>query len=148
MRKSGKKVKSFSWYTLTAAFAAAALSVVGGIWLYGMPLVGLPRAKNMKTVTITRGQQQVELTALNDVQLMAGAANLLRYKLFGAASGERRHEDAPVLSVTYHLKNGDIQIIEASTGSVWWRGKAYALHEPGMFVNIVDTLYPDSPNAG
>lgn len=147
MRKGGKKAKSFSWYTLTAALAAMALSAIGGIWLHGVPLMGLPRAKNMKAVTITRGQQKVELTASDDVQLMAGAVNLLRYKPFGMA------EDAPVLSVTYRLKNGDIRSIEASAGSVWWRGKAYALHEPGMFVNIVNTLYLDSsnldsPNAG
>lgn len=142
MQKNGKKAKFFSWYTLTAVLAAAALSALGGIWLHGMPPTGLPRAEDVEAVTITRGQQKVELTASDDVQLMAGAANLLSYKPFGAA------EDAPVLTVTYHLKNGDTRIIEASAASVWWRGRAHVLQEPGMFVNIVSTLYLDSPDAG
>lgn len=142
MHKDGKKAKFFSWYTLTAALAAAALSTIGGIWLRGMPLTGLPRARNVKAVTITRGQQRAELTAPDDVQLMAGAVNLLRCKPFGAAG------DAPVLTVAYHLRNGDTRIVEASAASVWWRGKAYALHEPEMFVNIVSTRYLDGPNAG
>lgn len=142
MQKNGKKAKSFSRYTLTAVLAAAALSAIGGIWLHGMPLAGLPRAKNVEAVTITRGQRQAELTALDDVQLMVGAANLLSCKPFGAA------EDAPVLTVTYRLKNGDTRNIEASAASVWWRGKVHVLHEPGMFVNIVSTLDLDGPSAG
>lgn len=142
MQKNGKKAKFFSWYTLTAALAAAVLSAIGGVWLHGMPLTGLPKAEDVEAVTITRGEQQVELTASDDVQLMANAANLLRCKPFGAA------EDAPVLTVTYHLKNGDTRKIEASAASVWWRGKSHLLHEPEMFVNIVSTLYLDGPNAG
>lgn len=142
MQKNRKKAKFFSWYTLTAALAAAVLSALSGIWLHGMPLVGLPKAEDVKSVTITRGQQKVELTASDDVQLMVSAANLLSYKPFGAA------EDAAALTVTYHLRNGDTRNIEASAASVWWRGRAHALHEPEMFVNIVSTLYLDSPNAG
>lgn len=142
MLKNGKKAKFFSWYTLTAALAAAVFSALSGIWLHGMPLAGLPNAEDVESVTITRGQQKVELTASDDVQLVAGAANLLSYKPLGAA------KDAPVLTVTYHLRNGDTRKIEASAVSVWWRGRAHALHEPEMFVNIVSTLYLDGPDAG
>ncbi|MBD5094929.1 MAG: hypothetical protein HDT26_11770 [Subdoligranulum sp.] len=139
MRKNGKTAKFFSWYTLTAVAAAAVLSALGGIWLHGMPLTGLPKAEDVEAVTVTRGQQQVELTAPDDVLLLAGAANLLSYKPFSAA------EDAPVLTVTYRLKNGDTRTVEASAASVWWNGRAHAVHEPGMFVNIVGTLYLDGP---
>ena len=141
MQKNGKKAKFFSWYTLTAALAAAVLSAVGGIWLHGMPLMGLPKTEDVEAVTITRGQQTVELTALDDVQLMTNAAGLLSYKPFSAV------KDTPVLTVIYHLKNGDTRKIEASAASVWWRGKAHAVHDSGMFLNIVSTLYLDGPGA-
>ena len=61
MQKNGKRTKFFSWYTLTAALAAAVLSAIGGIWLHGMPLTGLPKAEDVETVTVTRGQQKCKI---------------------------------------------------------------------------------------
>lgn len=146
MRKSGKKAKSFSWHTLTAVLVAAALGAVGDIWLHGIPLTGLPRAEEVETVTIARGEQQAGLTAPDDVQLMTNAANLLRYKLFGTAKNAATR-DVPMLTVTYHLQNGDTRTVEAGTASVRWHGRAYVLQEPDVFWNIANTLYLNSYRA-
>lgn len=139
MKRNAVNWKRFAWNMLVSVLICTVITIVGGVWMNGMPLTRVPKAETVEAVTILCGERRVELTDPEDVALMVNAANLLNYKPFRAA------EDTPVLSVTYRQADGAQMTLEASGASVWWKGKARALQEPELFVNIVTTLFLDGP---
>ena len=139
MKKSAVNGTRFAWNLLVSLLICSVITVIAGVWMNGVPLTGVPKAETVEAVTILCGEQRVELTDPEEIALMVNAANLLNYKPFSAA------EDTPALSVTYRQMDGAELTLEASGASVWWKGKAHALHEREIFVDIVSTLYLDLP---
>ena len=68
---------------------------------------------------------------------MINATNLLNYRIFG------KKEGSPVMTVTFHLKDGDDVTISANNTSMWWHGKLHPIKDTALFINVVDGLFFD-----
>ena len=47
----------------------------------------------------------------------------------------------PLISITYYLQNGTDRTISANRTTVWWKGKSYAIKDPGLFVNLTEGIF-------
>ncbi len=128
----------FSWNTLLSVLIACAVSAAGWIALHGIPLMGLPEADAVESVTLVYGGKERKVTGRDDVRLIVQAAGFLNYCLFGEEGGE------PEVSVTYHLKAGGDICLEAGPAVVRWKGKAHSLKETDIFTNIIRGVFYES----
>ncbi len=138
MGKEKKPWKFFSWNTLCLVGVVCALNAIIWIAFHGVPLVGLPKAENVKSIMVTQNDsQQSEVTTPEDIELLVNATNLLNYRLWGKTEGN------PIVTITYYLKDGNALTIEANRTSMWFNGKLHPLKETDMFIKIVQGLYFD-----
>lgn len=147
MEKGKRAWKFFSWNTVYVLMVVCVLNTVIWIGFHGVPLMGVPKKEDVESVTILcndtdngtieKESSMKERTITDDenIELLVKASGLLNYRLFG------EKEEAPVIVVTYHLKNGDSIRIGANRNTMWWRGKSHAIKEPDVFVNIIQGLY-------
>ncbi len=120
MGKEKKPWKFFSWNTLCLVGVVCALNAIIWIAFHGVPLVGLPKAENVKSIMVTQNDsQQSEVTTPEDIELLVNATNLLNYR------------------------DGNALTIEANRTSMWFNGKLHPLKETDMFIKIVQGLYFD-----
>ncbi len=135
MEKEKKTWKFFSWGTLWLVIVSCVLN--GAIWIgfHGFPLTGVPEKEEVQSVTILYGEEERTVTGSEDIQLLVNACNLLSYRLLGKGEGE------PAITVVYHLKDGGDVKAQANGSTVWWRGKAHAIKQEDLFVNILEGLF-------
>lgn len=92
----------------------------------------------MKSISITKNSsQEIEIKTQEDIEVLVNAANLLNYRLRGGTEG------IPIITVTYHLKDGEDVTIKANNTSLWWHGKLHPIKDTSIFVNVVDGLFFD-----
>lgn len=137
MEKEKKTWKFFSWNTLWVVLASCVLNGVIWIGFHGFPLTGVPDKENVQSVTILYGQEERTVMDSEEIKLLVNASNLLSYRLLGGAQGE------PAIAVVYQLKDGGQVKVEANGSTVWWRGKAHAIKQKDIFVNILEGLFFD-----
>ena len=80
------------------------------------------------------------LTAIHEPERVERALKLvgfLKYRLFTQAEAD----DAPLLTMTLRLRDGTECALSASGDTVWWRGKAHALRQRELFVNLTEGLF-------
>ena len=137
-----KQNKSFSWpQTLLTVVLTVLISASVWIGFHGVPLLGLPKADEVESVTlVSLDSGSVMVTDAENVELLVKAANLLNYKL-----GTPDTTD-PELTVTYTLKNGEVRVLSANATTMWWKGKAHPLKQPEVFCNIVEGLFFNGNN--
>lgn len=136
MGKSKKSVKFFSGPTLWAIVITCVLNTVIFIALHGVPLIGLPKAEEVKRISITHetfGER--EITDEKDIGLLVNAANLLNYRFSGEPEGE------PIITIVYHLDNGKDVTLKANQKTMWWHGKSHPIKETKSFINITEGLF-------
>lgn len=137
MKQVQKKHSAWLQTLLTVVLSALIASAVW-IGLYGVPLLGLPKAEDVQSVTlVSLDSGSVTVTDTENVELLVKAANLLNYKLGAPDTTD------PELTVTYTLKNGEVRVLSASRTTMWWKGRAHPLRQPEVFCNIVDGLFLD-----
>ena len=78
-----------------------------------------------------------EVSEPEDMELALKLTGFLKYDLFEKADTN----DEPLISITYHRTDGTEQTVSANRTTVWWQGKAYALKEKDMFVNLTEGLF-------
>ena len=74
--------------------------IASAVWIgrYGVPLLGLPKAEDVQSVTlVSLDSGSVTVTDTENVELLVKAANLLNYKLGAPDTTD------PELTVTYTL---------------------------------------------
>lgn len=130
-----KKAKFFSWQTLLSVIITVILCTILWFTLYGVPLSGLPDEKNVESITLLYGDTTREIDDSEDISRLVNAANLCSYQ-FGKAE-----ETAPLVTVTYHTKDGKDITLSASSETMWWKGRPHKLKETDLFVNIIEGLY-------
>lgn len=92
----------------------------------------------MKSISITQNSsQEREIKTREDIELLVNTVNLLNYRLLGGTEG------SPIVTVTYHLKDGEDVTIKANNTSMWWHGKLHPIKDTSLFVNVVDGLFFD-----
>ena len=138
MDKEKKRWKFFSWKTLCIVVVVCVIHTTIWITFYGVPLMGLPQAEEVKSISITKNSsQERELTTIEDIERFIKAPNLLSYRVFGKTEG------SPIMIVTYHLKNGEDVTMKANNTSMWWHEKVHPIKDTSLFINVVDGLFFD-----
>ena len=132
--------KKHSAWLQTLLTVVLSVLIASAVWIgrYGVPLLGLPQAEDVQSVTlVSLDSGSVTVTDTENVELLVKAANLLNYKLGAPDTTD------PELTVTYTLKNGEVRVLSASRTTMWWKGRAHPLRQPEVFCNIVDGLFLD-----
>ena len=138
MDKEKKRWKFFSWKTLYTVVSIFVIKTIIWVAFYGVPLIGLPQAEDVKSISITKNSsQEREIKTQEEIELLVNTVNLLNYRLRGGTEG------IPIVTVTFHLKDGDDVTIRANHTSVWWHGKIHPIKDTSLFVNVVDGLFFD-----
>lgn len=138
MDKEKKRWKFFSWKALGTVVVILVIQTIIWVAFHGIPLIGFPQAEDVNSISITKNSsQEREIKTREDIELMANTAKLLNYCIFGKTEG------SPIMTVTYHLKDGDDVTIRANNTSVWWHGKLHPIKDTALFINVVDGLFFD-----
>ncbi len=115
---------------------AITMVVMGiSIGTQGMYLLGVPAVDEVESVTVSYRNETKELSDPEQTELAVKLTGFLRYGLFGKAP-----EGEPLITIVYHLKGRDIEV-SANRETVWWQGKAHAIKEPEMFVNLTEGIF-------
>lgn len=138
MDKEKKHWKFFSWKTLGTIVVIVVIQTIIWVAFHGVPLVGLPQAEDVKSISITQNSsQEREIKTREEIELMINATNLLNYRIFG------KKEGSPVMTVTFHLKDGEDVTMKANNTSMWWHGKVHPIKDTSLFINVVDGIFFD-----
>lgn len=117
--------------------AASLLAVLMYLATQGMWLTHLPAEKDVQSVSLSLNGETVEVTEPEQVERALKLVGFLKYRLFTQAEAD----DAPLLTMTLRLRDGTECIVSASRDTVWWRGKAHALRQRELFVNLTEGLF-------
>ena len=138
MDKEKKHWKFFSWKTLGTIVFILVIQTIIWVAFHGIPLIGLPQAEDVKSISITKNSsQEREIKTREEIELMINATNLLNYRIFG------KKEGSPVMTVTFHLKDGKDVTMKANNTSMWWHGKGHPIKDTSLFINVVDGIFFD-----
>lgn len=131
-----EKHRRFLSDMLKSMLLTALLVTVGRYFLHGVPLIGLPKAEDVQSVTVIgeNGEHRV-ITDAEDVDLLVTAANMLNYR-FGTPE-----EQQAKLTVIYELTDGGNCVLQAGETTVWWKGKAHPLKQKRIFYNVAEGLF-------
>ena len=136
MKSQKKTLKFFLWNTLCVILLSCIINSIIWIALHGIPIIGLPKIESVKSVTIVyNATQKIEIIDNENIALLIKSANLLNYKIKGKMEG------SPIISITYHMKNGNDINIEANNTTMWWHGKPHTIKEKNVFVDIIQGLF-------
>lgn len=134
-----KVLKSALRFLAQIAFVTVLLVAVK-IVMDGMWLLGLPELEAIQSVRVAYPEVTGEVKETTDPEEMELALKLtgfLKYDLFQKAEGSQE----PLIFITYHLQDGTDRTISANRTTVWWKGNAYALKDPDLFVNLTEGIF-------
>lgn len=136
MKKTLKEALRF----LLGAAACMILTTGIKIALDGCWLVFLPLDDKVASVTVaypSLSPEEKELSDTGDVQRCIKMLNLLKYDVFK----KTQDKTEPLVTYTYHLKDGTDMVVAANNDTVFYRGKQHVLKESGVFVNVTEGLF-------
>lgn len=108
--------------------------LTGGMWLFG-----LPNLKDIQSVSISYPnvtEEVKEISSSEDIELALKLTGFLKYNLF-----EQTDDDEPLMTFTYHLKDGKEKTISANDHTVWWEGKSYSIKDKETFINLAEGIF-------
>ena len=110
------------------------------IFMNGMYLLGLPDLEDIQSVSISYPSvtdDVKEISSYEDIESALKLTGFLKYDLFKKATSE----ESPLITITYHLKDGTDKTISANNTTVWWNNKPYAIKDKEMFINITEGIF-------
>lgn len=110
------------------------------IFMNGMNLLGLPDLEDIQSVSISYPSvtdDVKEISSYEDIESALKLTGFLKYDLFKKATSE----ESPLITITYHLKDGKDKTISANNTTVWWNNKPYAIKDKEMFINITEGIF-------
>ena len=135
-----KKVVKFLARLLIEIIVVTLLVVGIRIFTDGMYLFVLSDLQDVQTVSISYPivtDEIKEISSQEDIELSLKLTGFLKYDLFENADCR---ED-PLITITYHLKDGTDKAIAANNTTVWWNEKAYAIKDKEMFINLTEGIF-------
>lgn len=106
-----------------------------GMWLWGLPDLDEIQSVSIAYPAVTN--QVKEVSSKEDVELALKLTGFLNYSILETADTSSK----PLISITYHCKDGSDQTISANEETVWWNGKAYAIKQQQMFINLAEGVF-------
>ena len=106
----------------------------------GCWLVFLPLDDKVASVTVaypSLSPEEKELSDIEDVQRCIKMLNLLKYDVLQKSQDTTE----PLVTYTYHLKDGTDMVVAANNNTVFYKGKQHVLKESAIFVNVTEGLF-------
>lgn len=126
---------------LVIQILAVTLLLVGiKIFTEGMYLLGIPQPEEVTRVTLAWPQlagEEKEVTDPQEIELAVYLTAYLKYVPFAGADPE----DQPLITITYFTGNGEEITLSASRDTLWWKGKAHPLKQPGTFIKMAQGIF-------
>lgn len=136
MKKIAKSLlRLFGSIALVTLLTVSIQLFTQGMWLWGLPSLDEVQSVSLSYPSVTDTVKEV--SEPEDMELALKLTGFLKYDLFEKADTN----DGPLISITYHRTDGTEQTVSANRTTVWWQGKAYALKEKDMFVNLTEGLF-------
>ena len=110
------------------------------IALDGCWLVFLPLDDKVASVTIaypSLSPEEKEVSDAQDVKRCINMLNLLKYDAFKTS----QDTSGPLVTYTFHLRDGTDMVVAANKDTVFYRGKQHVLKESAIFVNVTEGLF-------
>ena len=110
------------------------------IALDGCWLVFLPLDDKVASVTVaypSLSPEGKEVSDAEDVQRCINMLNTLKYDVFKKSQVTTE----PLVTYTYHLKDGTDMVVAANNNTVFYKGKQHVLKESAIFVNVTEGLF-------
>lgn len=121
--------------------AVATVLIVGiSIFTGGMYLLGLPSLEDIQSVNISYPKVTDDvknISSREDIELALKLTSFLKYNLFEKVSSE----EEPLITITYHLKDGTDKMISANDTMVWWNNKTYVIKDKEVFINLTEGIF-------
>lgn len=107
----------------------------------GIPLAGLPKEKDVSYIEIYNASlDDIRIcTESEDIEKCIKIVYLLNYKLGTPKQG------SPLITITYHLKDGKKLSVSANENTVYWKGKAHTIKDDNgdFFVDVIEGMFFD-----
>jgi hypothetical protein len=116
------------------------LIVVVNVFINGMYLLGLPNSSDIQSASISYPsvtEDIKEVSSPEDIELALKLTGFLKYDLFKKSDTVEK----PLITMTYHLKDGTDKTISANNTTVWWNDKSYTIKEKEMFINLAEGIF-------
>lgn len=110
-------------------------ALTGGMWLWGLPDLKEVRSVSISCPSVTDAVR--EISDKEDLELARKLTGFLKYDLFEQADTT----EEPLISITYHLRDGTDQTVSANNNTVWWNGKSYSLKDKETFINLAEGIF-------
>ena len=105
-----------------------------------MYLLGLPSLEDIQSVNISYPKVTDDvknISSREDIELALKLTSFLKYNLFEKVSSE----EEPLITITYHLKDGTDKMISANDTMVWWNNKTYVIKDKEVFINLTEGIF-------
>jgi len=131
-------LKDWAKRCIPILLTAVIVTVMMLLW-EGMSLLGVPSVEDVERAEISYPSVTAEVkeAAGEKIELAVKLTGFLRYDLFKAAD----ESEGPLITITYFTKDGKELTVAANRETVWWKGRAHALKEEDLFVNIAEGLF-------
>ena len=141
-----KKIIMFPWkskgllFCLSQTIAVTLLIIGIRIFTDGMWLFGLPSLSEIQSVSIAYPALTEETKNSSDpekIELALKLTGFLKYEIGKTPDPAEQ----PVITITYHLKDGTDQTISASDSVVWWNGKSHVIRDKKTFIHLTEGIF-------
>lgn len=108
----------------------------------GLPIMGLPKEKDIVKVEITHPARSEETIVTDDADLIFFAHNVVGY-LNHSWDEVTPVPETDFITIKYFEEDGTVTEIKANREHVIWEGKCYRVVEQGMFTGWVEGVFYD-----
>ncbi|WP_019849589.1 hypothetical protein [Desulfitobacterium sp. PCE1] len=115
--------KIIKQYILPVVLSMVFVSI-GFFWLYGIPLIGQPEKEDVSYIEIADTNLTDDIRTFTEYEDIEKAVNMLSFLNNQLGILE---QEAPFITITYHLKNGEKVDISANKDTVYWEAKPIPL---------------------
>ena len=133
-------MKEKLWQHGKIIIASTIFIVIVSVLMEGMWLPGIPKIEDVQSVAVTDLRHSTEAKEFSDgesIELAVKLSGFLKYKPLSPVKGPSE----PVVTITYHLKDGSSKSLSANENTVWWQGKAYNIKQQKIFLNLSEGIF-------
>lgn len=109
----------------------------------GMPVMGLPKEKNIVKVEVTDTRKDEPVVVTEDPDMIYFAHNVTGYLNYSLKAEETAPEEELFITIKYYEKDGTVTEINASENYVYWNGKYRKILQTGVFAAYVEGVFYD-----
>lgn len=134
-----KKALKSSLKWAATILAVTVVVIIGNLLTEGVPLRGTPDVEEIEKIQITHADYPDEIKEFTDEWHIELAEVVLSYLNYSPLKG--LEDDNQLITITYIMEDGTEYVIAANEKTVWYNGKACAIHDEEMFVKMTTAAF-------